>query len=80
MRIFSILILSLIALIGISFAVLNAHPVKVNYYLGAEEMPLSLLLFLSLVVGIIIGLLSLYPRIVRLKLELRRLRRSHSHG
>lgn len=82
MRIFSILTLSLTALIGISFAVLNAHSVKVNYYLGSKEIPLSLLLLLSFVLGIIIGLLCLYPRIVRLRLELRRLRRSqsHSHG
>lgn len=76
MRIFSILILSLTALVGISFAVLNAHSVRVNYYIGVREIPLSLLLLLALVLGILIGILSLYPRIFRLKLEIRRLRRS----
>jgi putative membrane protein len=77
MRLFSILILSLTALIGISFAVLNAQPVLVNYYFGTREIPLSLLLLMVLILGILIGLFSLYPRIVRLKLEVRRLRRSH---
>lgn len=80
MRIFSILILSLIALFGISFAILNAHPVSVHYYIGARDVPLSLLLFLSLLLGILIGLFSLYPRIFKLKLENRRLRRSANHG
>lgn len=80
MRIFSILILSLVALLGISFAILNAHPVSVHYYIGARDVPLSLLLFLSLVLGILIGLFSLYPRIFKLKLENRRLRRSVNHG
>lgn len=77
MRLFSILILSLTALIGISFAVLNAQPVLVNYYFGTQTIPLSLLLLMVLILGILIGLFSLYPRIVRLKLEVRRLRRSH---
>lgn len=80
MRIFSILALSLTALIGISFAVLNAHPVRVNYYIATQEIPLSLLLFLAFILGIILGMLSLYPRILKLKLEIRRLRRSISHG
>lgn len=77
MRFFSILILSLVALLGISFAVLNAGLVHINYYIGSREIPLSLLLFLSFVLGLGLGMLSLYGRLLRLKWEIRRLKRSH---
>lgn len=75
MRIFSLIALSLTAVTGISFAVLNAQIVPVHFYLGNREMPLSLLVVFSLILGIIIGIATILPTVWRLKFELRHLRR-----
>jgi len=75
MRIFSMLLLSLTALIAISFAILNATPVRVDYYIGTQEIPLSLLLVGSFILGILFGVFLLFPTLVRRRLEIRRLRR-----
>lgn len=57
--------LVIVVLLGITFACLNATPVEINYYVGAQYIPLSLLLAFSLAVGACIGLLiglSMYCR------------------
>lgn len=56
MRIISYLITLIIILIGITFAALNAEPVAINYYLGASETPLSLLLIIAMLFGVFLGL------------------------
>lgn len=56
MRIITYIILVIILLLGISFAVLNADPVAINYYIGKHSVPLSLLLVFSFAVGGIFGL------------------------
>lgn len=57
MRIFTYLFMLLIILFGISFAVLNAEPVLINFYIGTSKLPLSLLLILALFVGVALGLI-----------------------
>ena len=52
--IFAIIIL----LLGITFAGLNAEHVHLNYYFGSRQLPLSLLLALTLLCGAIIGMLG----------------------
>jgi uncharacterized integral membrane protein len=75
MRIFSLIALSLTAIIGVSFALLNAHSVLVNFYIESREIPLPLLLVAVLIIGILIGLGILLPTLWHLKYELRQLRR-----
>jgi lipopolysaccharide assembly protein A len=75
MRYLAILILALTALVGISFAVLNAKEVPFDYYIGTTTVPLSFLLVGSLVIGIGLGMLALLPSLFRLSFRLRRLRR-----
>lgn len=58
MRIFSVLFAVLILLFGISFAVLNANAVSINYYVGSAQLALSLLLAIVLIIGVFIGLIS----------------------
>lgn len=58
MRIFTLIIVLIILLLGISFAVLNANSVTINYYTGIAHLPLSLLLVIVLVIGVFIGLLT----------------------
>lgn len=75
MRIFSVLALSLAAVLGITFAILNAQLVSIDYYIGSREVPLPLLLLGALVLGSLLGMLSLLPKLIRLKCEIQRLRR-----
>lgn len=74
MRIFSYIILLMLMLFGLTFASLNSAPVVFNYYLGTKQIALSLLLVLTLGVGIVIGIVfTLFP-VIKLKNDNRRLR------
>ncbi len=69
MRILSFLVILIVLLIGVTFAVLNAAPVSINYYLSTTKIPLSLLLVLVLGVGGFIGWLTGLWMWMRLKTE-----------
>lgn len=56
MRIVSLIFLFIVALLAVGFGLLNAEPVKVNYYFGAYNLPLALVLLFSLVLGLFIGI------------------------
>jgi len=75
MKIFSYLIVLLILILGVTFAILNAAPVAVHYYIGSQQLPLSLLLVMSFGIGLLIGLLVLGFNILRLKAKNRGLRK-----
>lgn len=55
MRIFTYFIAIILIILGLSFALLNASPVKLNYYIGTASISLSLLLVLTVGLGILIG-------------------------
>lgn len=55
MRIFTFILLLIILFFGISFAILNAKVVVMDYYFGVANLPLSLLLGITLIIGAIIG-------------------------
>ncbi len=61
--------------LAISFAVLNAEHVALNYYFGTRQVSLPLLMLLVFVIGALLGILVLLPRLIRLKSRHRRLRR-----
>lgn len=62
MRIFSFIIVIFILLLGITFAVMNATPVTLHYYVGTKTFSLSLLLALCFGGGVLLGfLLMLWP-------------------
>jgi len=69
MRILSAVLTILIALLGITFAYLNANPVTVNYYLATKTIPLSLLLVITLALGVSLGLMITLATYIRLKGE-----------
>lgn len=75
MRYLGLIFLGLTALLGASFAIINARSVPFNYYFGSQEIPLSILLVLTLIIGVLLGMSFMFPLIFRLKLEIRRLRR-----
>ncbi len=75
-RIIFLLFFLVVLAIGLAFAVVNLEPVKVNYYLGSVEMPLALLIVLSLAVGGVLGVLATMGKIMGAKGEALRLRRT----
>jgi len=61
MRLIILLFYFFLILFGISFAALNSSVVEVNFYFTTLNLPISLLVILSLGVGILIGfILSIF--------------------
>lgn len=67
MKLIKTLFMLLIVAIGVSFAILNAKSVPLNYYFDAKEISLALLLAITLAAGAFIGLLLSIPSLFRLK-------------
>lgn len=62
MRFIYYLVLIFVALIGVTFATLNAEIVSFNYYFGKVNLALSLLLVYFLAIGLVLGLIaSIFP-------------------
>ncbi len=75
MLLIRLLIFAVLVTIGAAFALNNSDTVTLSYYFGTQEMPLSLLLIFTLIVGAIVGILSATVAILRLKRENASLRR-----
>lgn len=75
MRLIKLLIILILIIIGAAFAVHNGENVVLNYYFGSQELPLSLLLIGTLIIGAIVGMFSATGSILRLKRENAALRR-----
>ena len=69
MRIVFWILLLFIAGLGVTFSILNAEPVTLNYYIGTRQVPLSLLLFGLLMSGVLFGLIFSLKMVISLKLK-----------
>ena len=69
MRIISYFLLLLIILVGVTFATLNSNAVTVNYYIGHNTMPLSLLLVLVFAIGGLLGILVGFWLLFKIKVK-----------
>lgn len=67
MKIIGYIFLLLIIVLGFTFACLNASSVNINYYIGNANMPLSMLLVIAFIVGMIIGMLFMLGWVIKLK-------------
>ena len=65
-----------IIIFGIVFAVLNAESVQLNYYLGAVELPLSLVLVLAMIIGAILGIFASLSFVIGTRRNASKLKRS----
>ena len=74
-RLIGFLFLLALAVMGLSFAVLNSQPVSLNYYFGEREIPLSMIVVVSLAAGALIGVLVSAGLILKLKAKVGHLRR-----
>lgn len=75
-RIITFVLLLLVSLLGLSFALMNAESVQLNYYFGSVEAPLSLLVVVAIIVGAGLGVLASMGVVLRQKRELAKLRKS----
>ena len=76
LRIVYLFIFLVLVIFGIVFAVLNADPVKLNYYFGSKEVALSLILVLAMIVGAILGVIASASMIINARREVMKLRKS----
>lgn len=74
MRVISFIIFIVIICLGITFAILNAAAVNLDYYFATVKISLSLLLVFTLAIGAIIGILVTIIPIIKLKAENRMLK------
>jgi lipopolysaccharide assembly protein A len=71
MRIIYTILGSILFVLLIGFALKNAYPVKLYYYLGLSwQAPLSLVVFMSLMTGIVAGLIAISPTLIKQRREL----------
>lgn len=70
-----LLALALAVLIGATFSLLNAGSVAVNLYVGEVALPLSILIFLSIFIGAILGAFACTGFILRHINDNRKLRK-----
>ena len=74
MRIFLIIVYLLLIIFGVSFATLNAASVKLNFYVTTLVLPLSVLLILTLAIGVFFGCVVFLCKYWRVKSENRRMK------
>jgi len=75
MKIFNYIIILCLVILGITFALLNSEPVILHYYLGDQQLPLSLLLACSFAVGLLFGMLVISIKLMRAKSNTRRIKK-----
>ncbi|MEE9159011.1 MAG: LapA family protein [Gammaproteobacteria bacterium] len=74
-RIIKLLFFLGILVVGLAFHVKNDQLVNLNYYMGSIELPVSLLVISSLLVGALLGILASLTFVAKLKRENTRLAR-----
>lgn len=67
MRIIYAIIFIVVLIAGLLFFVKNNQVMEFNYIAGSKDLPVSFLLFASLCMGVLLGLVASLPVIVRLK-------------
>ena len=63
---------------GLAFAAENAHQVELNYFVGSAEWALSLVLVVAVLVGVLLGALVSVIPVLKMKSQIRSLRRSEA--
>ncbi|HKK14069.1 MAG TPA: LapA family protein [Gammaproteobacteria bacterium] len=72
-RILVTIVFLVLLVMGLSFAVLNAGAVPLNYYFGTLQLPLALVVVGALALGAVLGVLVSLGMVVRLKRQVHRL-------
>jgi len=64
---FSIILLLLIFIVSLVFFLKNNQMITFNYLVASQDISLSILLFISLCIGVLLGILAWLPKIIGLK-------------
>ena len=72
-RIITIAIFIAVFAAGAAFSAVNNTPINIQYYLGTVTMPISIVVIVSLIIGITIGALAIFIGSLQLRYENRRL-------
>lgn len=80
MRIFTLILVIIVLLLGISFAVINAETVTIRYYLGTAQLALSLVIAFALIIGMFVGTLFSISFYIKAKAQQRHLRKQLSNA
>lgn len=73
----NLIIFLLVLTLGLSFAILNAEPVELDYYFGSQRLSLSLVVLITLIMGVLAGVVASLGVIIKLKREISRLRKAN---
>jgi putative membrane protein len=73
----NLIIFLLVLTLGLSFAILNAEPVELDYYFGSQRLSLSLVVLITLIMGVLAGVVASLGVIIKLKREVSRLRKAN---
>lgn len=73
-RLFGLILTILLILIGVSFSYLNSQQVTINLFVANYHLALSLLLTVTLVIGILFGVVLTSIKFFRLRRELKKLK------
>lgn len=80
MRIIYKILSATLFILLMGFALKNAYPVTLFYYLELSwQAPLSLILFIALLIGIVAGLVSITPTLIKQRRELNKLRKQNAN-
>ncbi|MDX5333073.1 MAG: LapA family protein [Gammaproteobacteria bacterium] len=74
-RLATFLLLVLVVLVVMAFTVLNTETVAIDVYFYQAAIPVSVLIFLSLIVGALLGVFGSLGMTLQQRVELRRLRK-----
>ncbi len=75
-RVLKVIFLLVIVLVGLELHVKNHQLVVVDYYLGTVQLPVSLLIACTLLLGAVLGVLVNLNVVVRLRRKIGELKRS----
>ena len=76
LKIIGIIFFILLLALGLSFSLLNATPVELNYYFGSIELPLAVALVIPLLMGTLLGIFGMLNIVFKLKRESMRLKKT----
>ena len=75
-RIIYLFLFLLLVIVGIAFAVLNADAVSLNYYFGTEQLPLSLILVVTMMIGALLGVIASSGLFMRHRRDIAKLKKA----
>lgn len=74
-KLFYVLVISIVALVGLTFTYMNSQAVEIRYLSFNREIPLSILLLVTLVFGMLIGVTGNAVSLLRARRNLARMKR-----